>query len=469
MEFINKIIKENSSIFDVNSGLSLDLKKILHGENLKPSKKKLAILISDNTIGFIFFYIYLLKKNFAVMLLGKNITLEELIGIKKKYHPSDVALPLKFLKKLNFQKDKIYKSKYDYCLYEENSSKKFKIHRDLCLLLSTSGTTGSRKFVKLSYKNLLSNIKGIVGSLNINKKDKTITTMPAEYSYGLSVINSHLFVGAKIILNNLTLFDRKFLESVTKLKVTNLNGVPFFFDLIKKINFFNKINCSNIKFITQAGGSLSEDTKLYILNEINKLKKDFYIMYGSTETSPRMSLVNFYKYQKIKQGCIGLPISDYKFRLNKNTGKIFFYGKNIFKGYSKNYKSLLYFKNYKFIDTGDIGRLDKDGFYYVTGRTKRIIKISGERISLDEVEQSIKKNLKLKICCFGIDDKLIMFHTKNHKNSYKILNFTSKNLSINKNYIKIYHIYKFPISERGKIDYEELQRISKIDKKFHKS
>ena len=82
MEFVNKIIKENSSIFDVNSGLSLDLKKILHGENLKPSKKKLAILISDNTIGFIFFYIYLLKKNFAVMLL-ENITLDELIGIKK--------------------------------------------------------------------------------------------------------------------------------------------------------------------------------------------------------------------------------------------------------------------------------------------------------------------------------------------------------------------------------------------------
>ena len=95
-----------------------------------------------------------------------------------------------------------------------------------------------KKIRKVIIQNLLSNIKGIVGSLNINKKDKTITTIPAEYSYGLSVINSHLFVGAKIILNNLTLFDRKFLESVTKLKVTNLNGVPLFFDLIKKINFF---------------------------------------------------------------------------------------------------------------------------------------------------------------------------------------------------------------------------------------
>ena len=370
MSFIDKIIKKNSPIFEIKSGLSLDIKKLLKGENLKPSKKKLAILICDNSIGFIFFYIYLLKKNFTIMLLGKNLVKEDIKMIIKKYQPSNIVLPIEMKKNLNFSETEVKKTKYAYGLYKLNESKQYKIDDELCLLLSTSGSTGSRKFVKLSYQNLDSNLSAIVKSLKISKKDSTITTLPPEYSYGLSVINSHLIVGARINLSNLTIFDKEFSDSVDKIKITNLNGVPLFFDLLKKIKFFKKINCSYLSFMTQAGGPLSEETKSFILDEINRRKINFYIMYGSTETSPRMSTINLYKNQKISKGCIGLPISDYKFRVNKKVGSIFFYGKNIFKGYSKNYKSLSYLKNYKFINTGDIGKLKNDGFYYITGRKK---------------------------------------------------------------------------------------------------
>ncbi len=467
MNFINNFIEKNSMIFDVYNKKNLTIKSMFKHEKIKKLKeKKLAFLFSENSIGFIFFYIYMLKKNYVILLLNSDISIDDYNQLKTNYNPSAEVLPRLLLKKFNLNIKNINKTKYNYSLFLNNISQNYYIHEELCLLLSTSGSTGSKKFVKLSYENLNSNINAIVKSLNMKKSDSTVTTLPPEYSYGLSVINAHLNIGATIYLNKFTIFDKKFLEIFDTYKITNLNGVPFFYDLLKKISFFKKINKKNLKFITQAGGAIDEDTKNFTLKELKDSNTNFYIMYGSTETAPRMSCFNLMKNQNAKRGCIGLPIGDYKLKIKNNLnniGKIYFYGKNIFKGYAKNIKNLKSVKNYNSINTGDLGELGSDGLYYLKSRSKRIIKISGIRFSLDEIETIIQDKLKNKVYCSGEDDSLICYYKNNflERNSLNLL--ISKILKINHKYVKTVKIKNIPFTNRGKIYYEKLRKISEFN------
>ena len=101
-------------------------------------------------------------------------------------------------------------------------------------MLSTSGTTGSKKHVRISYNNLYSNSKAIIQYLNLNKNDKAITTLPIHYTYGLSIINTHLCVGAKLVVTRKNIIERDFWNLINIHKVTNFGGVPFTFEILKK-------------------------------------------------------------------------------------------------------------------------------------------------------------------------------------------------------------------------------------------
>jgi acyl-CoA synthetase (AMP-forming)/AMP-acid ligase II len=462
MKFIENIFINNSKIIDIDNKKSLSIKSMFKNEKLNTIKKKeLAFLLSENSIGFIFFYIYLLKKNYTILL----VNVENYKQLKKIYKPSIEVLPNFLIQKFNYEKKYIKKKKYNFIMIKNTNSNNYKIHKEICLLLSTSGSTGSKKFVKISYENLESNIRAIINSLDLMRTDSTITTMPPEYSYGLSVINTHLNVGATIYLNNYSIFDKSFLIFFKNQKITNLNGVPIFYDLLKKIKFFSSYT-QHIRFFTQAGGALNDDTRLYILKELNTSNTKFYIMYGSTETSPRMSCFELSKNSNTSKGCIGLPIDDYQIKIKNPKGKgglIYFYGKNIFKGYAKNFKSLISVKNYKYINTGDVGEFGKDGFYYIKSRNKRIIKISGVRIALDEIESLLFSNFKQRVRCIGFEDSLICFFEKKIYNPNELIVFLSKNLKINHKFIKINNIKNFPLTDRGKVNYEKLRSLSKIN------
>ena len=126
-------------------------------------------------------------------------------------------------------------------------------------MLSTSGTTQNPKFVRLSDLNLTNNTNEIIKYLNINSNHTTITTMPMGYSYGLSIINTHLFSGAKIIINNETIFDKNLWNKIYKFKVNSFGGVPQFYEILKKIKF-EKIKLPHLKYLTQAGGKLDKES-----------------------------------------------------------------------------------------------------------------------------------------------------------------------------------------------------------------
>ena len=439
-------------------------KKYTYNQLLKDSKlfnrffleKKLIIILADNYYEFIVFYLSAIMNNQAIIIVDSKINYEDLSNLVKNYLP-DFIFSNSIKKIQSFKQVMKFKN---FSLYQNKLKKKFNINSDLSLLISTSGTTGQTKYVKLNKENLFDNTQKISEVLKIKKTDKTITTMPPFYSYALSIINTHLQNGASIILNRYSLIDKNFWKLIEKLKPNNFNGVPYIFEILSKINI-NRLNFKSFRYITQAGGSLDSELKKKILNLCKKNKTNFFIMYGQAEASPRISIL-LLKSTKKNNSCVGSPLRGGKISLknkkyNKHLktyeGELIYEGKNVFVGYSYNYKDLKNKFKKKALNTGDIGYI-KNNKIYITGRKKRIVKIFGIRISLDQLERELKKNNF--ICsCGGNDKKLSIFIEKEQKFNISKLNEDIQRITnLNPRYFEVNTVAKFARNRAGKIQHQ---------------
>ena len=425
-------IKENSSFIKDDNRI-YTYSDLINQYNIYQKlclKKALVLILASNNFETLSFYYYFFEK-FPILLLDQNADKEFIKIILKNYKPKYIVSSLK-----QIEFNEIYKINHT-AIYE---TKFFipKIHKKISLLINTSGSTGSQKFVKLSYDNIADNTLNIIKYLKIKNNDKMITTMPFAYSYGLSIINTHLKQNSSIILTNRSILEREFWSDFVNFKITNLNGVPKFWDIILKLNPHKILN-DNIKFITQAGGALSKNTDKELSKFCVEETIKFYKMYGQTEASPRISYLD-HKFCKTKIGSIGKPLPGGK--IDIKNGEIVYYGKNIFGGYSLNFKDLNKFKLNKILKTGDLGYKDKDGFIYINGRKKRIFKLNGLRYSLDEIEKKINNQINGECAIIQTNDILTLFFNEKNdiKNIYLLL---TKNFKIEKKVFKLKKIKKY--------------------------
>jgi len=389
----NALILENRKHITYNE-LLLISKQI--SEKIE-KKKKLIFLLGQNNLESVAGYISFINKGHSVALLDfriNEIFLKRLINV---YKPSYI-----FCEKEKIKKNNLYSSilKYkSYNLLKRSNDEIKSINKDLMLLMSTSGTTGSPKFVRQSYLNVSSNTENIIKYLKIKNKDITITSLPLTYVYGLSVINTHLFAGATIVLTNYSMVEKKFWNLVSDFKVNNFSGVPYNYSIIEKISA--KGLPRSLKYTTQAGGKMSNVLIKKIINIYKKNKIKLIQMYGASEATSRMSYLKW-KYAFKKVGSIGKPIPGGSFYLIDNKGKkikeknkkgeLVYKGKNVCMGYAQNFKELSFSDKKKgLLHTGDIAYKDKDGFYYIVGRKNRYIKIYGIRVNLSELESILLK------------------------------------------------------------------------------
>lgn len=431
-------------------------------KKIKPNS--LSILISENCVESLCGYISLLRSNNPVIVLDPYITKNDLQILVNKFQPQYIFCSKKNQKKIRKNLFNLIHSFRNFNLFQIRKNHSYKINEKLMLLLSTSGSLSEPKFVKLSLENMVANTKSIVSYLNLNSKDRSITTMPMSYSYGLSIINSHLISGASIILNNFSLVDKNFWKLYNHNKPSNLNGVPFFYDILKKIGV-ERILENKPRFITQAGGKI----KNKIFNEIAHkcLQNDisFYLMYGQTEASPRIS------YHKVKKNDveskmipIGKPIDGGVILLKDENGslisktniegELIYKGKNIFGGYAKNYNDLNLFDSISELRTGDLAIKDKNEIFFITGRKSRFIKVYGYRINLDYIEEKINSKHR-SIACVAVDEKIYIFSKNKNLNLKDIANIPKKTY-------KILTLKEFPINNNGKISYGKLVELLKI-------
>lgn len=330
------------------------------------------------------------------------------------------------------------------------------LHPDLGLLLSTSGSTGSPKLVRLSYRALSANASSIANYLNIQVKDRALTTLPPSYSYGLSVINSHVTVGASLVMHNTSLMSRDFLRIVQQECVTTLAGVPTWYQMLLRTGF-DKAKVPSLRVLTQAGGRLDERTKLAVLNFAEAKGLRFYVMYGQTEASPRISYVPP-EALRDNINSIGIAIPGGNLRLDSETSELIYSGPNVMMGYADCQQDLG--KNSELggvLRTGDIGLVDAKGFFSITGRLKRFVKLSGNRYGLDEIEVQLTALVNAPVSVAGRDERLgVWIQGVDPDLQTQVKAFLQEKYGLHHTLFRIYLLATLPLLSTYKKDYETL-------------
>jgi len=357
---------------------------------------------------------------------------------------------------------------WGYTLLKTPYNNAFPIYEELALLLTTSGSTGSPKLVRQSYANIRANTESIVEYLEIDATERPITTLPMSYTYGISIINSHLWVGASIILTQKTLMQKEFWQQIKIYEATSFGGVPYIYEMLEKLRFF-RMDLPALRTMTQAGGKLAPEFHRKFAEYAQANGKKFVVMYGQTEATARMSYLPAEKSLE-KYGSMGIAIPGGEFSLidvDGNViaepdvvGELVYKGANVTLGYAESGADLIKGdERGGVLATGDMAKRDADGFYYIVGRKKRFLKIFGSRVNLDETERLIKDAFEgLDCACGGIDDKMTVFITDAALTD-NVIKFLAEKTGINHIAFKIVVIDKIPRSESGKILYSELNNI----------
>lgn len=339
------------------------------------------------------------------------------------------------------------------------------IHPLLSLCLTTSGSTGSPKLVRLSEQNLKSNAESIAQYLQINGEERPITTLPMYYSFGMSVINSHLIKGATILLTDKAVTQREFWAFLKQQRATSIAGVPYTYEMLKRLRFF-RMDLPELKTMIQAGGKLNADYVKEYVDFAEQQGKQFIVMYGQTEAAPRMSYLPFRKAVE-KNASIGVAIPGGTLSVEEKgveitapyvDGELVYKGQNVCLGYAETRADLAKGdENLGVLHTGDIAHFDEDGYFYITGRMKRFVKVWGNRTNLDATEQIVKA-ITPNCACVGVDDLIMVFVTEGGLEE-RIMALLTEKTGFNHRAFRIKQIPSIPVKTSGKIDYQELQKM----------
>lgn len=328
-------------------------------------------------------------------------------------------------------------------------------HPNTRLLLSTSGTTGSPKLVKLSEENLLANAKAITEYLPIKNDDVTPLNLSLYYSYGLSILHSNLLKQNTLVVGLPDFFSKDFWTFFEKYRFSSLAGVPYNYEILNRLSFTQK-EFPSLRYMTQAGGKLPVHLVEKFGDFARKNNFPFYIMYGQTEATARMSYLPPEKLPE-KPDSIGIPIPNGKFTIDKETSELFYSGPNVFGGYAESLEDLTVFEQPEFLATGDLAE-ECDGFFYITGRLKRMVKLFGQRVNLDETENILKKVFReTAFACAAKDDKkMFVFYNNQGVEPESIIRTLKETLLLHHSAFKIILTPEFPLTANGKINYQKL-------------
>jgi acyl-coenzyme A synthetase/AMP-(fatty) acid ligase len=345
----------------------------------------------------------------------------------------------------------------------------------IILLLSTSGSTGSAKQVALSAKNLQANADSICDYLPIKTTDKTLCSLPFYYSYGLSIVNSHLNRGACCVFSDASPVSREYWQLFEEHKINSFAGVPFTYEMLLKLRF-NRKKLPYLRYFTQAGGKLAADAVKTLALFAEQNNSPFFVMYGQTEASPRMAFLQPHKVLH-KPDSVGqaIPRGNFKLLNNDNLdvvqpnviGELFYAGPNVMLGYvtSREDMQKLMSKTSQqpnvWLATGDLAYMDEDGDLFITGRKSRFLKLFGQRIDLDEIE-SLLSQQGVESLCSG-DDSHLAVGLIEHSQGQELIDekaWLSQYLGLHPSVISIVRFDSLPLTANGKKDYQTLLKLA---------
>jgi acyl-CoA synthetase (AMP-forming)/AMP-acid ligase II len=350
-------------------------------------------------------------------------------------------------------------------LAELHPSSRHTFHPELALLASTSGSTGSPKLVRLSYDNLRSNASAIAEYLRLDPHDRAATTLPLQYCYGLSVVNSHLVAGASILLTERSVTEEEFWQDAADHRITSFAGVPHTFEMLEA-GRFAEWALPSLRYLTQAGGRLAPE----VVRRFARLGEDrgfqLFVMYGQTEATARMAYLPPDLIEK-SASAIGRTIPGGRFRIDADDGmeappgspgELVYEGPNVMLGYAHTPADFELGRTVYELRTGDLARCRDDGLYEIVGRMNRFVKIFGLRIDLDRVE-SLLADEGIEVRVASADERLLLFATSD-RSARRAHERAAVLAGIPLRVIGAYAVAEFPRTSSGKPDTAALVRFA---------
>ena len=355
----------------------------------------------------------------------------------------------------------------DRCITTPASDRAADMHPDLSLLLSTSGTTGDPKLVRLSSENLSSNAAAIAEYLGLRADDRAVTTLPLHYIFGLSVLNAHLQAGAGVVLTDLSVTDSRFAPLFTLWRGTNISVVPHQIDLLLA-NGFQPNSLPGLRHIAQAGGKLAPAKVREMATLARQGGWSFFVMYGQTEASPRMAYLPP-DLAEAHPDSVGRAIPGGSFTILGNDGlpitrhntpgDLIYTGPNVMMGYAQSRSDLARPKDTFELATGDVAEFCAEGLIKIVGRRARFVKLFGLRISLDQIEAQLRNN-DIAGYALAVDDQLMLLLPDiDAQNTARSLVANAYGLPLGA--IKSAHVPEVPLLSTGKTDMKELAILAK--------
>ena len=376
--------------------------------------RTLIFILAENKIGSLLGYTSALSNRIVPLIISAKTEESLYANLRDMYKPAYMWVPDEKVAQLGY---KPVFSAWDYTLVKTGFPPP-PLYEDLSLLLPTSGSTGSPKLVRHSYRNIEANADNVRRMFKLTGNEKAMAILPMHYTMGLSVIASHLLAGATLLLSGRSLLDRGFWSMLKE--ATSFTGVPYSYEILTKLRF-TRMDLPNLRIITQGGGKLTPELWNSLAQYAREKGKQFIATYGQSECTARMAYLPA-EWAEQKVCSIGIAEPGGQLSIVDNdgnetfegeaTGEMVYRGENVTLGYATCLEDLQKGdENHGMMHTGDLARRDADGCYFIVGRLKRFLKIFGLRIGLDEVENLIRQEYNTDCYCKGNDEKLVVLVT----------------------------------------------------------
>ena len=427
---------------------------------LMPARSLFFLLVENNVGGIAWTIGNICAGNVPLIL---NAHLDE--GLYKSlfelYQPPFVCVPEAMAERFDYE---VVSTCFGYTLMK-TGCEVCPLHEDLSHLLPTSGSTGSPKLVRHQYANIEAAALNISTFFELTEKDRPLMVLPLYYTMGLSMVFSHLYVGATILITNQSMTDRNFWRFMKEEHATSFTGVPYSYEILNLMRFF-RMDLPDLTLLTQGGGRMTKELNLKFAEYCRDNGKRWIATYGQSECTARMAWLPA-KWAVEKVGSIGIAVPNAELSLidmdgqpittPHTEGEMCYRGKNVTMGYARKRDDLLLGdERHGFIRTGDLAYFDEDGCYYIAGRMGRFLKLFGMRVGLDECERIVKGAFPgLECACVGTDEKMLVYLTDEHYKA-QVKEELVNRLKLVATSFEVRIIPAIPKNEAGKILYAKL-------------
>ncbi|HWR53681.1 MAG TPA: AMP-binding protein [Bryobacteraceae bacterium] len=411
-----------------------------------------------NTADSIVLYLACLEAGCPVLLLDSTAR-DSLYRVIQSYRPEVVLLPPAVDAVPRAMSEHSFPGT-DYRISHLLSQESVQPHADLALLLTTSGSTGTPKLVRLTLRNVLSNARSIIAYLGLEPGERSIQGLPMHYSYGLSLINSHLLCGGTVVLTPHSFITPEFWSDFDRTRSTSFAGVPYMYDALNRVRFDPAAHPS-LRTMTQAGGGLRRDLIASYEQSAAAAGIRFFVMYGQTEATARIAYVPPERLRQ-KVGSIGIPVPGGHMQMapveDFDSCELVYSGPNVMMGYAESAPDLARGDEMNgVLHTGDLVQCDAEGFFYIVGRLNRFAKLFGRRFSLSDIENELETTFRIRTAVIDDSQRLRIFVEEGGIIDLASLSgHVARSLRVPPKFISVDTIPTIPLTSTGKKDYRAL-------------